>query len=97
MKSADNAFDRTALIILDKDHIESMLQHVFLVIGLHKITPVVAMDSGGNDAQALNALDAKYQNLVSERYTDAAVIAQAEKETDAKIEGYNQALDDMGL
>lgn len=44
-------------------------------------------------AQALNALDAKYQNLVSERYTDAAVIAQAEKDAANQKEFYKAFID----
>lgn len=44
-------------------------------------------------AQALNALDAKYQNLVSERYTDSAVIAQSEKDAANQKEFYKAFID----
>ena len=50
------------------------------------------------DAQATK--DGDNANLKQQEINIKAAesnIAQAERETDAKIEGYNQALDDMGL
>lgn len=44
-------------------------------------------------AQALNALEARYEKVLSERYTDAAVIAQAEKDAANQKEFYKAFID----
>ena len=44
MQAAQDAADRHTVIVLDKDHIQPCLLHIFLIIGLHKKTAVVLVD-----------------------------------------------------
>lgn len=46
VESAQDAPDRHALVVLNKDHVQSGFLHVALVVGLHEISPVVAVHGG---------------------------------------------------
>ena len=54
MQAAQDTADRHTVIVLDKDHIQPCLLHIFLIIGLHKKTAVVLVDLGFYNEKAVD-------------------------------------------
>ena len=53
------------LVVLDKMDVNACFLHIPQAVGLHKVAPVVAVDSGGDDAEAFNTAQIFFNSNLS--------------------------------